>query len=179
MIFLQQKSKISKCYADVIRGEYFSNYLNFWKILTVLVMLIGFVGCRNNIAIDTNGNLIKIDLISDTEVKSFNVEIADDYQGRAKGLMYRAQLADDSGMLFVFPQETYQSFWMKNTEISLDLLFFDSQGKLVDYKNDFLPCLDKDVCMSYVSKNKAKYVLEVNSDVLDEEKNYTLKIKNQ
>ena len=47
----------------------------------------------------------------------FSVEVADDDEERAKGLMYRQKLAKNQGMLFIFPKEEPQTFWMKNTFI--------------------------------------------------------------
>ena len=55
----------------------------------------------------------------------FSVEIADDEDERARGLMFRAKLAHQAGMLFVHEQEAPRSYWMMNTRIPLDILYFD------------------------------------------------------
>lgn len=138
----------------------------------LLILIFVLVGCNN---VNSSYNK-KIALTSNNESYVFNVEIAEDDISRARGLMYREKLADDEGMLFVFDNENFRSFWMKNTKIPLDLLFFDQSGDLVDYKDNFPPCPEKDICDNYVSKAKAKYVLEVNSDVLNENNFYQLKI---
>ncbi|MBM4172262.1 MAG: DUF192 domain-containing protein, partial [Ignavibacteria bacterium] len=53
---------------------------------------------------------------SDGKFKSaIEIEIADDNDQRTTGLMFRNKMAEDQGMLFIFPSETLQSFWMKNT----------------------------------------------------------------
>lgn len=62
---------------------------------------------------------------------AFQVEVADTPGKREMGLMYRAELADDRGMIFVFPSESQQSFWMKNTPRSLDMIFISKERKIV------------------------------------------------
>jgi len=99
----------------------------------------------------------------------FCVKVADNDTKRATGLMGVKEMSDDEGMLFLFDNSDFLSFWMKNTLIPLDILYFDEQGVLVDYKNDFQPCQDGLPCVGYVSKKTAKYVLEINSDVYDED----------
>ena len=57
----------------------------------------------------------------------FKVEIANTQMKRSKGLMFRSELDIDRGMLFVFPAESYVSVWMKNTLISLDIIFISKK----------------------------------------------------
>jgi uncharacterized membrane protein (UPF0127 family) len=67
------------------------------------------------------------------------VEIADTPAKREMGLQYRNELADDQGMLFLFPAEEVLTFWMKNTPIPLDMIFIGSDLKIVGIARDAVP----------------------------------------
>src|SRR4030042_2117162 len=60
------------------------------------------------------------------------VEVAQRAADQAQGLMYRQYLEKNSGMLFIFPEERFQSFWMKNTVLPLDMLFISAELVIVD-----------------------------------------------
>lgn len=98
-------------------------------------------------------------LLGNKEVK---VEIADEPYEHARGLMFRKSLGQNEGMLFIFSDEEYRTFWMKNTLIPLDLIFIDSNLEIVDIKQDFQPC-EQEPCETYTSLGPALYVLEVNA----------------
>ncbi len=91
----------------------------------------------------------------------FSVEVADTPELRALGLMYRKHLPADQGMWFVFEREQPLSFWMKNTRIPLDMLYFDSDKTLVSIQENVPPCR-RSRCPSYPSGQPARYVLEIN-----------------
>ncbi len=92
----------------------------------------------------------------------FFVDLALDSDTQALGLMFREEMADDHGMLFVFPVEGMRSFWMKNCRIPLDIFYFDDELKLVSVAQNARPCKTAR-CPSYPSKGPAKYVLELNA----------------
>lgn len=94
----------------------------------------------------------------------FCVEIADDDEERARGLMFRDRLEPDHGMLFVFERAEPQAFWMLNTRIPLDIFYFDEQLGLVSVSERTPPCQGQATrCPSYPSKGPARYVLELNA----------------
>jgi uncharacterized membrane protein (UPF0127 family) len=108
----------------------------------------------------------------------FDVEIAAEPRAWARGLMFREHLLPGHGMLFVFPDSEPRAFWMKNTKIPLDMLFFDANRKLVSVQREVPPC-EADPCPTYPSGGPARYVLEVNggaSDFLEPEPGDELQI---
>lgn len=94
----------------------------------------------------------------------FYVEIAADETTRSRGLMFRESLADNAGMLFIFPREAPRAFWMRNTRIPLDILYLDSQLRIVSMSLDTPPCRNRQGrCPNYPSGAPARYVLELNA----------------
>lgn len=90
----------------------------------------------------------------------FTTEFATNDAPRERGLMLRTGLAGDHSMLFVFPDEGLRWFWMKNTLIPLDILYFDGSRRLVSVQADVPPC-KTDPCPSYPGNRPARYVLEL------------------
>ena len=91
------------------------------------------------------------------EIKKFNVEVADNNNTRSKGFMWRENIPDGTGMLFVWNKEAYRNFWMKNTPTSLDILFFDGDGKFLHVVEKTKPfSLD-----NIQSSEPSQYVLEL------------------
>jgi hypothetical protein len=88
------------------------------------------------------------------------VEVVADPQSREKGLMFRESLPRDEGMLFVFETPDYQSFWMKNTYLPLDIAFIDPDLHITDIFH-MVPMNDS---ILYKSTAKVTYALETNRD---------------
>lgn len=93
----------------------------------------------------------------------YQVEIADTDAERARGLMFRDELPADHGMLFIHDRQAPQAYWMKNTRIPLDILYFDDRRRLVSQQRDVPPCSAGDRCPPYPSSAPARYVLELNA----------------
>ncbi len=103
------------------------------------------------------------------EVKGerFYVEIADDDASRQMGLMFRDELADNRGMLFIFPREAPRAFWMRNTRIPLDIIYLDAELQVVHIVANARPC-HTSRCPSYPSRFPAQYVLEINAGLSEQ-----------
>jgi uncharacterized membrane protein (UPF0127 family) len=90
----------------------------------------------------------------------WNVELAVTSDQHTKGLMYRKNLSEEGGMLFVFSEEDIYPFWMKNTWIQLDMIWLDSNMTIVHIENRAEPCVAIK-CPGFDPGAKALYVLEV------------------
>jgi len=91
---------------------------------------------------------------------SLTLELALTSEEIQTGLMFRPTLGDHRGMLFVFDEERFPSFWMKNTLIALDLVFLDNTGTVVDVIADAQPC-SAEPCPQFVPERPARAVLEI------------------
>jgi len=83
--------------------------------------------------------------------------------------MFREKILPEQGMLFIFEEEGFYSFWMKNTLISLDILWLDEEKRIVHIEHAVPPC-QKDPCPSYTPRFPALYVLELASGAADQNK---------
>lgn len=95
------------------------------------------------------------------EKHSFEIEIAETNMSRMQGLMYREKMEENQAMLFIFDYTDYQSFWMKDTYIPLDMLFINSNGEILQIAENTTPFSEDMI----VSDNPAKYVLETNAGI--------------
>ena len=124
------------------------------RLITTAVLLSGLAagGCASgaNTWVEVGG-------------QRYQVEVADDDAERARGLMFRDEMAADHGMLFIHEQEEPQAYWMKNTRIALDILYFDGARRLVSQQRDVPPCALGNGCPPYPSNAPALYVLELNA----------------
>jgi len=91
---------------------------------------------------------------------SVKVEVADTPDKQTVGLMYRASLAEDRGMWFIFPEEQARAFWMKNVKFPIDIIFVDKEYKIRTIWKSVPPCA-AEPCPIYHSGAAVQYVLEV------------------
>jgi uncharacterized membrane protein (UPF0127 family) len=99
----------------------------------VVLALLGSAGRLS--AVD----LQPLEIVSKTGVHTFAVEMAVTPEEQAKGLMFRRELPEGQGMLFDFQREQPATFWMKNTYISLDMIFIRADGRILRIAEDTVP----------------------------------------
>ncbi|MDX1462515.1 MAG: DUF192 domain-containing protein [Marinirhabdus sp.] len=100
---------------------------------------------------------------TDSILATLELEVAEGEYETQTGLMYRKSMKDNRGMLFIFPNEIRRSFYMKNTEFGLDIIYLNSNNEVVSIQKNAKP-LDQ---TSLPSEAPAKYVLEVNAGLTD------------
>lgn len=153
--------------------------MNFYKAKQILAIAIVttsvgmHLACKDNKSVATKkldikfkkeGELKIVRASNDSILKTIDIEIADNNYERETGLMYRNTMQKNQGMLFIFDNEQYLAFYMKNTIIPLDILYINANNTIVyiyksttPYSNEALP-----------SKSITKYVLELNAGLADE-----------
>lgn len=92
-------------------------------------------------------------------IQKLDIELAESSYEKQTGLMYRKSMEPNQGMLFVYSEESIHSFYMKNTYIPLDLIFFGKDSSIVSFQENAKP-LDE---TSLPSKVPAQFILEVNA----------------
>ena len=120
----------------------------FWKLLAC--GLIGGPGLSEGM------------ILLEIEGHSFRTEVADEPAERQHGLMYRTELDQDSGMVFVYPDEAPRGFWMDKTRIPLSIAYIDKAGTIIQI-SDLIP-FDRTTVPSIAP---AMYALEVNRGRFD------------
>ena len=101
---------------------------------------------------------------NDSIINTIDIEIADNEYETQTGLMYRNSMKDLQGMLFIFPDERPRSFYMKNTRISLDIIYINADQNIVSIQKNAKPYDES----SLPSEGAAQYVLEINGGLSDQ-----------
>ena len=130
-------------------------------LLSILVFLSGFYSCQS----PSGTQRAPIYIVTLPNGKQIKAEEALD---KRKGLMGRASICKDCGMLFIYEEEGLHSYWMKNVLFPLDLIWLSSEGRVVYIVESASPCFSD--CRLYTNTVPAKYVLEVMGGVVKEEK---------
>jgi uncharacterized protein len=123
-----------------------------WAAVAVVVALCACTGFGARAA-----SFQTLEIATKSGVKVFSVELATTEEEKTTGLMYRKELADGTGMLFDFSPEQQVSMWMKNTYISLDMIFIRADGRILRIAENTEPLSTRII----PSGGLAKGVLEV------------------
>ncbi len=108
--------------------------------------------------VSANNHLYEVEIISSNKYSHiFNVELADDDLERSVGLMWRSDLNDNEGMLFKWDNSKIRKFWMKNTPLSLDIIFINEDKIIINIAHNTSPLSLVEINSNFPSK----YVLEV------------------
>ncbi|MHB1156320.1 MAG: DUF192 domain-containing protein [Phycisphaerales bacterium] len=101
--------------------------------------------------------------------RTFKLELALDDAARTKGLKYRDHIADDGGMLFVFPQPRVLWFWMNNCKTDIDVIFLDASGRIVSIRKMTAPdpSIKPGDLPQYGSEYPAQFAIEVQGGLTD------------
>ena len=129
------------------------------KIKFFVFLFLFFQHLNHLVSSEYNFALVKI---QDKDIV-FEVEIADTKEKRERGLMFRSILDENKGMLFILPEKSFANIWMKNTILSLDILFISEDNIIVDLLKEASPMSEK----IYTSKMLVKYILEINAGLID------------
>jgi uncharacterized membrane protein (UPF0127 family) len=142
--------------------------------LSLLILGGFFVGCEDRQTEKKRVSTATVEFKKEAEVyltkangdtlQQLEIELADDDYERQTGLMYRTKMSRNRGMLFIFPNEQPRAFYMKNTHIPLDLIFLNSQNKIINISRNATP----ESLESIPSNAPAQYVLEINAGLSDE-----------
>ncbi|MCL6265125.1 DUF192 domain-containing protein [Flagellimonas myxillae] len=147
---------------------------NWCKLCVCLLCFsLSIIGCKSEakkeiktkaVSFTKEGELSIRKAESDSVLVALDIEIAEtDYETQT-GLMYRESMQNGQGMLFIFPDVTHHSFYMKNTQFALDIIYIDENLEIESFQKNAQP-LDE---TGLPSQGPIKYVLEVNAGLSDQ-----------
>ena len=138
-----------------------------------LVVFLLLFSCKENnktsikteeVTFTKEGNLDIFKKETDSIITQLNIEFAESEYETQTGLMYRTRMENTEAMLFIFPDVTMHSFYMKNTAIPLDIIFIDEKMNIVSFQENAKPFNENGLS----SRVPVKYVLEVNAGLVKE-----------
>lgn len=138
--------------------------------VSIVLSILSFYNCKDSstsesknltkeISFTKQGELTLMKAGTDSILAKLDIEIADSEYKTQTGLMYRNSMEENQAMLFVFPDEQRRSFYMKNTEIPLDIIYFNAKKELMSLRKNAKPFDET----SIPSETESQYVLEVNA----------------
>lgn len=138
------------------------------KIAIPLVIILTSCQIRDFSGVVTAGDVGRIERFvqftkGDKIIATFKVELATTDEERQKGLMFRKDLPQNEGMLFVFEDESTRYFWMKNTYIPLDMIFITSTLNIAGIIHSATPLSERTLSIGRPSR----YVLEINGGLCE------------
>lgn len=141
---------------NIFKSVVFVFFVSFF-----LLLAFSFISCQQSL-IHKDGTLsfLKDD---NTVIAIIDIEIAETSQSHIKGLMFRGLKDFSSGMLFLYKDAKYRSFWMRNTPASLDVIFVGEDLRIVNIAEKTEPMSDT----RYISSAPAKYVVEVKAGFVE------------
>ncbi|MDC6366741.1 MULTISPECIES: DUF192 domain-containing protein [Flavobacteriaceae] len=142
------------------------------NITCAVFLVLLLTSCKNEvkkeikteaITFTKEGSLTIMQSETDSVLVQFDIEIAESDYETQTGLMYRESMEENQGMLFIFPDVAMHSFYMKNTQIPLDIIYIDENQKIASFQKNAKP-FDESGLSSQVP---VKYVLEINAGLSD------------
>ncbi|MGN6708683.1 MAG: DUF192 domain-containing protein [Candidatus Nitrosocosmicus sp.] len=140
-----------------------------------LLLTVSFIFAPMFLLIVSNHNFVYAQNINNNtglptsyvKIKSLviHVDLAITPDQQAKGLSIKNSLNDSEGMLFPFDKPGDYSFWMKDMKFPIDILWIDTNNKIVHIEKNLQPCIFFLLCPSYSPHSNSKYVLEINADL--------------
>ena len=133
--------------------------------LSIIFALAALFSCektarnKESEATEKLASLVFYDSLDMKNIEIITEIVQDDYH-RARGLMFRENLPENQGMLFIFDDEAPRYFWMKNTTISLDIIYLNAGSRIIKIHKNTLPLSES----LYPSEEPSMYVVEVRAD---------------
>lgn len=138
-------------------------------MVVVITLITGFLAFKSFQNLQTVPNLIEQSTTEYTDIEingvTIKAELAKTDAQKAAGLMNRTQLGRYSGMLFIYNNEAQRTFWMRNTLISLDIIFLNAEKEVVSISAQTTP---NQTDKLYYSMFPAQYILELNAGMAEE-----------
>ncbi len=144
------------------------------KVLIPITIAAAIIGVAGVLSVPSDSKLESVEFPRGTIMIDdlvLEVQVADTEPRRVRGLMFQEQLPYDQGMIFVFQEPGIYSLWMLNMQFSLDMIWFDENGRIVHIEQNIPPCKTATeimACQSIIPNGNALYILEVASGFVNE-----------